>query len=310
MSPTAAIEAQQLSKRFGSLVAVDGIDLRVDEGHVFGFLGPNGAGKTTTMRMLLGLVAPTHGDVRIFGRDLRHDFKRAIAPVGALIEGAAFYPFLSARRNLDLFAGISGRRDRAQRERVLEQVGLVRRADERVSGFSQGMRQRLGIALALLETPRLLVLDEPTNGLDPQGSREIRDLVRRIRDEDGTTVVVSSHLLAEMEQVCDRVAIIARGRLLRVGPLDEVIGGEDECLSLEVAPEDDERAAALLREHFALDATRPRLGLLDVARGGVDAAAVNRALVEAGVRVRGLTPRRRTLEQTFIELTGESGAVQ
>ena len=310
MSATAAIEAQKLSKRFRSLVAVDGVDLCVEEGQVFGFLGPNGAGKTTTMRMLLGLIAPSEGEVRIFGRELARDFKRAIAPVGALIEGAAFYPFLSARSNLDLFAGISGRRDPARREAVLEQVGLASRADERVSGYSQGMRQRLGLALAMLERPRLLILDEPTNGLDPQGSREIRELVRRVRDEDGTTVVVSSHLLSEMEEICDRVAIIARGRLLRVGPLADVVGDEDEQLVIEVAPDDDEAAAVLLRERFALDARRPRRGRLEVERGDREPGALNRALVEAGIDVRALVPRRRTLEQTFIELTGTSGAVQ
>jgi len=310
MSEPAAIEAQQLSKRFRALVAVEQIDLRVDEGHVFGFLGPNGAGKTTTMRMLLGLIAPTQGSVRIFGHDISTDFKRAIAPVGALIEGAAFYPFLTARRNLRLFSGISGRRSRAREDEVLELVGLASRADERVGGYSQGMRQRLGLALALFERPRLLVLDEPTNGLDPQGSREIRQVIRRIRDEDGTTVIVSSHLLAEMEDVCDRVAIIARGRMLRVGALDEVIGGKDERIELATSPGDSERAVALLHERFGIDAERPRRDHLDFDRGAIDPAELTRALVEAGVGIRALTPRRRTLEQTFIELTGSSGAVQ
>jgi ABC-2 type transport system ATP-binding protein len=310
MSEPAAIEARQLSKRYRSLVAVDRVDLHVAEGDIFGFIGPNGAGKTTTMRMLLGLIAPSEGQVSIFGHDVRRDFKRAIQPVGALIEGAAFYPFLSARRNLALFAGISGRGSRDRIDQVLQWVGLLARADDRVAAYSQGMRQRLGLALALLERPRLLVLDEPTNGLDPQGSREVRELIRRIRDEEGTTVVLSSHLLAEMEGICDRVAIIARGRILREGALDEVIGGEDEHLVLETSTGQEDRAAELLRDRFGVEATRPRRSCLEFARAGRDPAQINRALVEAGIGVSALTPRRRTLEQAFIELTGSSAVVQ
>jgi ABC-2 type transport system ATP-binding protein len=260
--------------------------------------------------MLLGLITPTAGRVRIFGYDIRHDFKRAIQPVGALIEGAAFYPFLSARRNLALFGGISGHRSRVRLDQVLDWVGLAARADDRVAGYSQGMRQRLGLALALLEQPRLLILDEPTNGLDPQGSREIRELILRIREEEGTTIVLSSHLLAEMEGVCDRLAIIAHGRILRVGEIDEVIGGGDERLILTTSAGDEERATALLRERFAIDAARPRQNCLDFDRGGHDPVELNRALVEAGIGVAALTPQRRTLEQAFIELTGSSAAVQ
>jgi ABC-2 type transport system ATP-binding protein len=310
MSGTAAIEARGLSKRFRSLVAVERVDLDVAEGSIFGFIGPNGAGKTTTLRMLLGLIAPTSGSARIFGRDVERDFKRAIQPVGALIEGAAFYPFLSARRNLALFGGISGQRSSDRIEQVLHQVGLAGRADERVAGYSQGMRQRLGIALALLERPRLLVLDEPTNGLDPQGSREIRDLVRRVRDEEGTTVVLSSHLLAEMEGICDRVAIIARGRILCEGRLDEVIGADDARLVLSPRAGDEARAVRLLHDRFGIEAERLPCGALEFDRGGHDAADLNRALVEAGVGVAGLAARRRTLEQAFIELTGASAVVQ
>jgi ABC-2 type transport system ATP-binding protein len=310
MGEASAIEAQGLSKRFRSLVAVERVDLEVAPGSIFGFIGPNGAGKTTTLRMLLGLIAPSSGSVRIFGRDVGRDFKRAIQPVGALIEGAAFYPFLSARRNLALFGGISGHGSPVRIEQVLGQVGLAARADERVSGYSQGMRQRLGIALALLERPRLLILDEPTNGLDPQGSREIRDLVRHVRDEEGTTVVLSSHLLAEMEGICDRVAIIARGRILSEGPLEQVIGGDEVHWVLTTRPGDDARAAGLLRERFGIESRRLPGCELEFARGGLDPAELNRALVEAGVGVTGLGARQRTLEQAFIELTGSSAVVQ
>jgi len=310
MNGSAAIEAHHLSKRYRSLVAVDDVTLEVSQGDIFGFIGPNGAGKTTTLRMLLGLVAPSAGSVRIFGYDVARDFKRAIQHVGALVEGAAFYPFLSARRNLALFGGISGRASRGRVDEVLELVGLAARGDERVSGYSQGMRQRLGIALALLERPSLLMLDEPTNGLDPQGTREIRELIRRIRTEEGTTVLLSSHLLAEMERICDRVAIISKGRILREGPLDEVIGREHERLALETAPGDDQRAAALLRERFGIEVEHPRRGWIEFERAGRDPAELNRALVEAGIGVASFTPQRRTLEQAFVELTGASAAVQ
>ncbi|MEE2665126.1 MAG: ABC transporter ATP-binding protein [Myxococcota bacterium] len=310
MSEPAAIEARQLSKRFRSLVAVERVDLDVAAGDIFGFIGPNGAGKTTTLRMLLGLITPTEGRVRIFGHDIEREFKRAIQPVGALIEGAAFYPFLSARNNLALFGNISGHRSHARVEQVLEWVGLAARGDDRVAGYSQGMRQRLGLALALLERPRLLILDEPTNGLDPQGSREIRELIRRIRDEEGTTILLSSHLLAEMEGVCDRLAIIANGRILRVGALDEVIGSDSERLVLATSAGDDERAAALLRERFSIHAARPGSNRLEFDRGDREPAEINRALVEAGIGVAALAPQLRTLEQAFIELTGTSSAVQ
>lgn len=309
MSGDAAIEAHHLSKQFRSLVAVDDVSLEVAQGDIFGFIGPNGAGKTTTLRMLLGLVAPSTGSVRIFGHDLARDFKRAIQHVGALVEGAAFYPFLSGRRNLALFGGISGRVSRERVAEVLDLVGLGARGEDKVSGYSQGMRQRLGIALALLEQPALLLLDEPTNGLDPQGTREMRELIRRIRREQGTTILLSSHLLSEMELICDRIAIISHGRILREGRLDDVIGGGHERLALATSPGDDERAAALLLERFGIDSERPRRDWLEFDRGDRDPAELNRALVEAGIGVASLTPQRRTLEHAFVELTGSSSTV-
>ena len=310
MGGTAAIEAEHLSKRFGSLVAVDDVSLRVEEGDVFGFIGPNGAGKTTTIRMLLGLVAPSGGRVRLFGHDVAHDFKRAIRKVGAMVEGPAFYGFLSGRRNLRLFGGISGGVSEGRIQEVLGWVGLGKRGDGRVAGYSQGMRQRLGIALALLEAPRLLVLDEPTNGLDPQGTREIRQLIRRICAETKTSVLLSSHLLAEMELICDRVAIIAEGRILLEGSLDAVIGEDAERIEIAVAPEHDERAASLLRERFQVSAARPRRGQLEFALGQLEPASLNRALIEAGIEVTSFAPRRRSLEQAFVDLTGSSSEIR
>ena len=304
-----AIDADRLSKRFGSFVAVEEVNLCVEPGTVFGFIGPNGAGKTTTIRMLLGLIAPSGGRVRLFGYDVVRDFKRAIRHVGALVEGPAFYPFLSARRNLELFAGISGGVPKRRIDELLDRVGLAARASDKVSGYSQGMRQRLGIALALLEEPRLLVLDEPTNGLDPQGTREIRELIREIRNEQRTTVLLSSHLLAELELVCDRVAIIARGRVLTEGSLEDVVGADSERVELGVANGHDEAAARLLAERFAAEVTRSRRGLLEFPRQELDLAEINRALVEAGIAVSSLTPRRRTLEEALVELTGESAVI-
>ncbi len=311
MSPAPPVEALGLCKRFGALAAVEDLSLTVEEGKVYGFLGPNGAGKTTTIRMLLGLIAPSSGSVRIFGHDVRRDFKRAIRCVGAMVEGPAFYPFLTARKNLQLFGRISGGVTPQRIEAVLDRVGLGRRAEQKVSGFSQGMRQRLGIALALLEEPRLLVLDEPTNGLDPQGTREMRSLLRGIRDEGHTTVFLSSHLLGEMERICDRVAVLSRGRMLREGSLDELLGADDGVIELAVAPGADDAAVEVVGRRFGLAAQRIRQGHLElVVDGGVEAAQVNRALVEEGVAVQGLRSRRRSLEQVFVELTGGASDIQ
>ncbi len=194
MGVEAAIRTEGLTKHYGEFAAVEDVSLEVRPGEIFGFLGPNGAGKTTTIRMLLGLVAPTAGRALLFGKDVAREFKVAIANVGAFVEGPAFYSFLSGRRNLRLFGKLSGGVSEARIDEVLEWTGLTAPADSRVSKYSHGMRQRLGIALALLEEPRLLILDEPTNGLDPQGTREIRELMRRLCSEFETSILVSSHL--------------------------------------------------------------------------------------------------------------------
>ncbi len=301
-----AVEAENLSKHYGSLCAVEDVSLSIDEGTIYGFIGPNGAGKTTTIRMLLGLVRPGTGRVRILGHDVHHEFERAIREVGALVEGPAFYPFLSGRRNLRLFGRLSGGVSEERIEAVLDLVGLARRADERVRGYSHGMRQRLGIALALLEDPRVLVLDEPTNGLDPQGTREMRQLIRRIRDDQGTTILLSSHLLGEMEQICDRIAIIARGQILREGPLDELVSDGESTVELRVAPDEDERAESILKEEFHAEVTRLRRGHLELRLDPARLPELNASLVRQGLHVSKLGARRRSLEQVFVELTGDS----
>lgn len=310
MGTAAPVEALGLHKHFGARTAVQALDLTVPEGMVFGFLGPNGAGKTTTIRMLLGLITPSAGSVKIFGHDVRREFKAAIRHVGAMVEGPAFYPFLSARKNLRLFGRLSGGVSAARIEEVLEQVGLAARADQRVDGFSQGMKQRLGIALALLEKPRLLILDEPTNGLDPQGTREIRELVRGIREEGRTTILLSSHLLSEMERICDRVAVLAHGRILREGSLDDLLGDEARVAQLELPPDQEEAASRHLSMKIGVEPSTIRRGALEFDPAGHSLSEINRSLVGAGIAVEGLGARRRSLEEVFVELTGDASDIQ
>ncbi len=309
MSEGLVLEANRLSKKFGGLQAVQDVSLCVSPGEIYGFIGPNGAGKTTAIRMMLGLIHPSAGTTQIFGHDVRRDFKRAMRFVGAMVEGPAFYDYLSARRNLRLFGRLSGGVGEERIGEVLQLVGLARRGDERVSGYSKGMRQRLGIALALLERPRFLIVDEPTSGLDPQGIREVRNLLRHVRDREETTIFLSSHLLAEMERICDRVGIIFRGRVIREGRVDELIGNETDVVELEVAPDEDARARSHLRERYGIESKRLRRGHLQFSRDAQDLASLNRSLVEAGFRVASIFARRKTLEECFVDLTGESGEV-
>lgn len=291
------IRTSSLKKRFGRLTAVDGVDLEVREGDRYGFLGPNGSGKTTTVRMLLGLVLPTSGTLEVLGSD---KVKAVLPEVGALVEGPAAYGNLSGRANLRLAdaAGPGGaRRTRRTRvEAVLEQVGLAGIDRRPVKAYSLGMRQRLGLAGALLRRPRLLVLDEPTNGLDPLGIREVRDLLIAL-NEGGTTVFLSSHLLAEIEALCTRVGVLDRGRLVAQDELSvlQAPTGRTDVRTPDVA-----RAAGLLGGRVEqVDGDR-LLVRVD------DPAALNAELVTAGVRVRSLTPERHTLEDTVLSMTTHS----
>ena len=314
---TPALVARGLAKRYGDVAAVDGLDLRVESGELYGFLGPNGAGKTTTIRMALGLILPTSGEVGLLGERVTPG-RAPLERVGSLVEEPAFWRYLTGRKNLELFARAGGSRgDRARRltriDSSLDTVGLSAAADKRVRAYSQGMRQRLGLALALLGEPELLVLDEPTNGLDPGGMREIRRLLRRLAD-DGTTVFVSSHLLAEVEAMCDRVGVMARGRLVAEGPPRSLRGTAD-AMRLEV--EDGRAAEAVVAElpgvalrevDDAADTQTPAgieaLTSMEVVLvDGVTPADVNEALVRAGVRVHSIEPVRTSLEDVFLELT-------
>ncbi|HEX8172674.1 MAG TPA: ABC transporter ATP-binding protein [Thermoanaerobaculia bacterium] len=237
-----ALVASHLTKIIGARTIVDDVSFELRGGEVFGFLGPNGAGKTTTIRMLVGLIAPTSGRVTICGHDVRRDFERALRCAGCIVENPDLYRFLTGRENLEHFARML-RVPHEEIERVAALVNLSHRLDQRVGTYSLGMRQRLGIAQALLGNPRVLILDEPANGLDPAGIREIRELLRRLAGERGMAVFVSSHLLAEVELTCDRVAIIHKGRILRSGSVRELIA------SRRVPQDELARANALLREH-------------------------------------------------------------
>jgi ABC-2 type transport system ATP-binding protein len=284
-------------KRFGAVTAVDGIDLEVREGDRYGLLGPNGSGKTTLVRMLLGLVFPTSGRIELLGRPVPRHVKEVLPAVGALVEGPAAYPHLSGRANLAILdaAGPGGDR-RTRRRRIgeaLDRVGLAGIDRRPVRAYSLGMRQRLGLAAALLRSPRLLVLDEPTNGLDPRGIREIRELLAEL-NAAGTTVFLSSHLLFEVEQLCTRVGLVDRGRLVVQDDLAALRAPTGRVL---LDTPDPDTAAALLdgridhRDGSHLVITHP------------DPAALNAELVTAGIRVAALTPERRTLEEVVMDLT-------
>jgi ABC-2 type transport system ATP-binding protein len=292
------IATSGLTKRFGRVTAVDGVDLRVPEGVRFGLLGPNGSGKTTTVRMLLGLVHATSGSIEVFGEAMPRRAANVLPHVGALVEGPAAWGHLSGRANLRLLdaAGRGGRlRDRRRRvEDVLEQVGLGGVDRRPVRAYSLGMRQRLGIAAALLRGPRLLLLDEPTNGLDPRGIQEMRSLLTEL-NEAGTTVVLSSHLLSEVEALCTQVGIMDSGRLVLDSPLDALRTPTGRIL---LTTPDPASALGLLDGRVL-----SRVGNELVVRGD-DAAELNARLVAGGVRVSGLGAERRTLEQVVLELTG------
>ncbi|MBA3420233.1 MAG: ATP-binding cassette domain-containing protein [Geodermatophilaceae bacterium] len=294
------IRTAALTKRFGSILAVDGVSLDVRAGDIYGFLGANGSGKTTTVRMILGLVLATSGKIQLLGQPMPGAGRAALTEVGALVEGPAAYGHLSGRANLGLLdaMGKGGvRRTRARRiDEVLEQVGLAAVGRRPVKAYSLGMRQRLGLAAALLRQPRLLVLDEPTNGLDPQGIREIRELLLQLH-ASGTTVFLSSHLLAEVEQLCTRVGVLDRGRLVLQDDLAKLQAPTGRTV---VHTPDQDRARVLLDGRIE-HRDRDRL----VVRGA-DAAELNAMLVSGGVRVTELGPERRSLEQVVLAATDTS----
>ena len=301
MSDALPISTTGLVKRYGDIVAVNGVDLTVERGDVFGYLGPNGAGKTTLLRILLGLIRPTSGSAKLFGRDPLVDGVRALDGVAGFVEGPRFYSYLSGRRNLELLADYDGDGARSRIDGVLEIVELRDRAKDRVGGYSHGMRQRLGIAASLLRQPRLLLLDEPTTGLDPAGMRDMRDLVRSLAGE-GITILLSSHLLNEVEDLCNRVAIIRKGSIVYEGPLNELLATAATGYRLRVT--DPERARVVLLSQPGVDGVSLGDGQL---RFTADEDAVARAAISLGqarIGITALIPETASLEELFLGLTG------
>jgi ABC-2 type transport system ATP-binding protein len=312
--PFAVLRTELLTKRYGRRMAVDHLSLEVERGDIFGFLGQNGAGKSTTIRMVLGLVRPTQGGVRLLGQDVRRSPLRALRKVGAIIEAPAFYDHFTGWQNLRLLAAMSGGATQKRIEEILDIVGLSTRAHEPVRVYSHGMRQRLGIAQALLPAPEFVILDEPTDGLDPQGIREVRLLIRRLRDELKLTVLLSSHLLYEVEQICNRVAIIDHGRLLYQGTIEKLVATNK---TVKLTVDRPEEAYELLSADPSLTVSRNGTESLYVEMADEHIPRVNALLVKRGFLVSELSPQRETLEQVFLRLTekraeeggaGESGS--
>ncbi|WP_028591077.1 ABC transporter ATP-binding protein [Paenibacillus massiliensis] len=302
MSLEPIVRLQGVSKIKGSKRLVDKLTLDVPPGQVFGFLGPNGAGKTTTIRMMVGLISISEGDISICGHSVKTDFEQAIAQVGAIVENPELYRFMTGYQNLQHFARMLPGITKERIEETVRLVGLEQRIHDRVRSYSLGMRQRLGVAQALLHRPKLLILDEPTNGLDPQGIRELRDYLQHLSREEGTTIFVSSHLLSEMELMCDTVAIIQNGRLVDVRKLksDGVL-----LAATEVAFEVSDPAHALT----LVTNGRIQGQTLVVPLDREQTAELNQRLIEAGIKVYSIRPLSQTLEDQFLELTGGEGIV-
>jgi ABC-2 type transport system ATP-binding protein len=300
MNDIPILQTHNLGKRFRKRWAVRSLNLTVMRGDVFGFLGPNGAGKSTTIRMLLSLIRPTEGSVTLFGRQLTKARAEVLQRVGGLVERADFYLYLPARKNLEIVGALRGGTTMKEIDEALDIVGLLDRAEERVKTYSHGMKQRLGIAQALLGGPEFIVLDEPTTGLDPQGIKEVRELIQRLREERGMTVFLSSHLLSEIEQTATSMAIINRGSLVVQGQVQDLLDEQDRVVRFDAEPAD--RARELLaalpfvrdlkRDGEFFECTIPRENI----------AETNRVLVQGGVDVRALLPKR-SLEEFFLAIT-------
>lgn len=303
MEQQAIIEVKGLQKSFGSFEAVKNVSFTVNKGDVFGFLGPNGAGKSTTMRCMLSLIKPNAGDIRIFGKNLFEERNAILAKVGSIVEKPDFYKYLSALKNLEIFARVSGAQV-SQKDiyETLDFVGLLGREKDRVGGFSHGMRQRLGIAQTLLHQPELIILDEPTTGLDPQGIIEVRDLILRLKNEQNKTVILSSHQLAEIELVANRMVIINKGQTIIEGSVAELMNAQETLLHIELA-QNSQGAAALIQEilpQVKVQVSSPKTLEMNIEKKHI--SNLNNKLVQAGFEVVALEPKRK-LEDFFIQMT-------
>jgi len=297
-----ALRAIALSKAYGKRLAVDHLDLQVDRGELFGFLGPNGAGKTTTIRMALGLIAPTNGSVEILGLEVRHNRSKVLPRVGALVESPALYGYLSGRNNLRAFGDLLGGVPAKRIDEVLDIVSLTGRDKDKVKTYSMGMKQRLGLAVALLNDPDLLILDEPANGLDPAGIVEMRDLLRALSAE-GKTVFVSSHVLSEVQQICTRVAIINHGKLIRLAPVTELLDAPGE---FEIKVDSPDAVVVALRLQPWGQEARVEHGLVISRAPEGRGRELIAFLVQNGHQPDSVAERQRDLEDIFLSLTGDS----
>ncbi|WP_067935537.1 ABC transporter ATP-binding protein [Alicyclobacillus kakegawensis] len=307
MAKDIVVEIRNLTKRIGNKTIVDNLSFDIPKGEVFGLLGPNGAGKTTTIRMMVGLMSITSGDVFIDGLNIRSDFREAMKRIGCIVETPEMYKFLTGYQNLLHFARMSSDISRERINEVVELVGLKKRINDKVKTYSLGMRQRLGLAKALLHKPSVLILDEPTNGLDPAGIRELRDHLRKLANQEGLTVIVSSHLLSEMELMCDRVAVLQHGRLISVKRVHDMVSGTNEQITVfdvnqldhaeKVISATVNRPAETTNHGLAVRVTRE------------ETSQVVEALVAAGIKVYWVNVRTKTLEESFLELTGDSDLV-
>ena len=304
MMEPAALALEELSKRFGRIHAVDRLSLRVEPGHLAGFLGPNGAGKSTTLYMIPRLVRPTHGRISIFGVDIWQDYKNAIRSVGLTVESPAFYEYLSGRKNLELAARLLKDVTPREIDEILERIGLAERQHDRVRIYSTGMKQRLGIGRALLGRPRLLILDEPTNGMDPEGTHEVLSFLREKVRQDGLTIFVSSHLMSEIEEFCDTVFVINRGRLVASGVVKDLLKPHERIVRVTFqgsVPDGD----FISRQPQILHAEPVGRDSLEITLAQDDSAWLNHCLHQAGFKISALVPKQKTLKEFFLSITGD-----
>lgn len=303
----AVVQLQGVSKVIKGKTIIDNLSFDVYEGEVFGFLGPNGAGKTTTIRMIVGLMNISKGDVLISGKSIKKDFEGAIKDVGAIVENPELYKFMSGYQNLKHFARMQNGITEERMKEVIELVGLTDRINDKVKTYSLGMRQRLGLAQCLLHKPKLLILDEPTNGLDPAGIREIRAYIRKLAQEEGMAVIVSSHLLSEMEMMCDRIGIIQSGKLVDVQQVRDFVEGSEQVYHFEV--NDVDKIKSVLKKFDPKIKYETKGSEVQVALTKDQVPNVIRAFVEADVQIYSVMPIAKTLEDRFLEITNEKGEV-
>ncbi|WP_256758978.1 ABC transporter ATP-binding protein [Cohnella sp. WQ 127256] len=303
MSQAPIVRLQDVTKVIGKRTIIDRVSFEVRPGEVFGFLGPNGSGKTTTIRMMVGLMGLTSGDIHIGGHSIRTDFPKAIVQVGAIVENPEMYKFLTGYQNLLHYARMNSSITKERIQEAIELVGLQDRIHDKVKKYSLGMRQRLGVAQAIMHRPKLLVLDEPTNGLDPAGIRELRDYLRLLARDEGTAVVVSSHMLSEMELMCDRVAILQKGQIIDVRSIrgESGVGSKPTLEEVQFDVDHPDAALGILEGQGS---GRISDGLLTLSSDRAGIAAINRRLVEAGINIYGIRVKTKSLEDQFLEMTG------